>query len=133
MSGALCGVTGGAASPSPPFVVTVGLTGGVTYNVSTSSGDLATLFGSIIGLSGGGGTPPYSITDDIAVDSLPASASLLKNAAPGDALHETLYFSGLNSLGDTIAFYLTATGTDSGGQNASARFPNSGDVAIKRV
>jgi len=133
MSGALCGVVGSGSAPIAPFVVSVSLIGGVTYNVSVSSGDLATLFGAVISLSGGGGTPPYSITDDLVVDALPAGASLIKSAAPGDALHETLYFSGLNSVGDTIYCYLTASGTDSGAQNASARFPISGDVVIKRV
>jgi hypothetical protein len=116
---------GGALSCSISF------TGGVgPINVSGASGDCyANGGGGVITTTTTGGTPPYVSS----VFSVQGDASgKLSIVLSGDHIHNTIGYSGF-AVNENEGGYLRLDVTDSVGATASAQYPSSGVIVIKRA
>ena len=138
MSGAVCAASIGATTVVLPLSTTVTLNpgGATTYNVGAASGNLTNLPGSIqISIQNSGGVPPYTgggTTLTMTGGSAGASAFIMNPGIPNN----TVGWTGLNSPGNWVGFYLTNTVTDSDGNTASDLFPTNAPgqyVVIQRV
>lgn len=133
MTGIGMAMAGGASVVIPPHTNSITLTGGDTYNVSSASGSLFTIFNSVISVNDTGGVPPYSNAPGevlhLGGGTSGASASIIGTTGPNNSVG----FSGLNSVGDIVFFTLTYDSDDSLGAHASSTYPGAGSVAIHRT
>ena len=120
----------GSGSAPAPLSCQITFTGGAgPINVSGASGDMYTQFGYLISVIVSGGTPPYGgVGTGLSGD----SSGKLSFAPASDGLHNTLFWSGF-TLNEIEGCYLTYNATDDAGATASARYPASGNIVIKRT
>lgn len=119
--------TGGG---STPLTANAGFTGGAgPINVSGASGNMGTAFGYKIAGFGSGGSGSYPVVD---VQIQGDASGKLSQAPSGDGLHTTIAWTGfLPNEGEGC--YITVDVTDSLGATASARYPESGYIIVKRT
>lgn len=135
MSGALCALASMGTVAPDPLVGSVSLVGGVSFNVTGSSGNIYSQGGAVIGVAFGGGTPPISANTNLTVDARSNGSNSISIAAAGDGVHNTVAFSGMN-VGDTILFHIDWSASDSGSpqQSLGGRRPDEGQsYSIHRV
>lgn len=112
-----------------PLACSIGFTGGVgPINVSGTSGNFGSQGFYAISISITGGTAPYSGPHYILGD----ASGKLSIVPYGDGLHDTIAWTGF-AVNEQQGGYLQLDVTDNVGATASARYPASGVITVKRT
>ena len=123
------------AAPPPALSASVNFTGPSTLNVSGASGSASPSGGvNLVSVIISGGTPPYTGTGPAGVTVFIGDdpSGKIGLTASGDAIHLTPCWSGF-ALNELESFTLRLSVVDDAGTSASARYPDSGVLVIKRT
>lgn len=113
------GMAAASGRTPTPFTATIVLSGGKTYNVAGASGDLYTSNLSVISINESGGVPPYSDSHSVTLDSGPGGVSIV---AASDGIHDTIAWTGLASVGNSIICHMSISANDSAGASSGSTY-----------